>query len=442
MQQTIQKRRRLRNNCNIEIQRKREAVRPPFFICSTQLLLLNLFKDGDKKVSTRARLHNGPNYLRYAMNHSDSPEGRRAVLMLEDGTRFEGTAIGAVGTTSGEVAFNTGMYGYQEIFTDPSYKGQVLVMATAHIGNYGVHAEENESAQTQIAGLVVRNFSEVASRIGDIEPLADRLSRDGIVGIAEIDTRGLIQHIRDCGAMNALISSDGTSETELISRLKATPSMEGLELSSRVTRAEAEDAGNPDSETRIALLDLGNKQNITRCLVKRGAFVRQFPMGTSLDEMKAWNPSGWMISNGPGDPSAMVETISLVRDIVALGQPVFGICLGHQIIALSQGLRTEKMFQGHRGVNHPVKNLVTGKCEITSQNHGFVVSRDSLENVDHITITHEHLNDKTVAGICLENHPVFSVQYHPEASAGPHDSRYLFDQFIHQVQHQTELQNA
>lgn len=393
-----------------------------------------LFKDGDNTPQGRCVWAQPRVYLRGAMTQHDSPEARQAVLLLEDGTRFEGQAIGAVGTTTGEVAFNTGMYGYQEIFTDPSYKGQVLVMATAHIGNYGVHAQENESGQTQIAGLVVRNFSEVASRIGEVEPLADRLERDGIVGIADIDTRGLIQHIRDCGAMNALISSDGTSETELLARLKATPSMEGLELSSQVTRAEAEDAGDPTSDIRIALLDLGNKQNITRCLVERGAFVRQFPMGTSLEEMKAWNPDGWMISNGPGDPSAMTQTIGLVRDIIDLGQPVFGICLGHQVIALSQGLSTEKMFQGHRGVNHPVKNLATGKCEITSQNHGFVVSRASLDNVDQVSVTHEHLNDNTVAGIRLENKPVFSVQYHPEASAGPHDSRYLFDQFIQLIQ--------
>ena len=401
-----------------------------------------LFKDDDKKPLQGGRLPGGSSYLRRAMTQHESQEVRPAVLMLEDGTRFEGNAIGAVGTTTGEVAFNTGMYGYQEIFTDPSYKGQVLVMATAHIGNYGVHAEENESGQTQIAGLVVRNFSEVASRIGEVEPLADRLERDGIVGIADIDTRGLIQHIRDCGAMNALISSDGTPEAELLSRLKATPSMEGLELSSQVTRSEAEDAGNPDSEVRIALLDLGNKQNITRCLTERGAFVRQFPMGTSLEEMTAWKPSGWMISNGPGDPSAMTDTIALVKQIIALGQPVFGICLGHQVIALSQGLTTEKMFQGHRGVNHPVKNLDTGKCEITSQNHGFVVSRESLDAVPNVSITHEHLNDSTVAGIRLEDQPVFSVQYHPEASAGPHDSRYLFDQFIQQIQHHTTLQLA
>ena len=380
-------------------------------------------------------------YLRAPMNQNNSQTPtNRAVLLLEDGTRFEGAAIGATGTTTGEVAFNTGMYGYQEIFTDPSYKGQVLVMATAHIGNYGVHSAENESKSTQIAGLVVRNFSEVASRIGDIEPLADRLERDGIVGIADIDTRGLIQHIRDCGAMNALISSDGTEEAELMERLKSTPSMEGLELSSGVTRSEAEDAGDVDSDVRIALLDLGNKENITRCLTERGAFVRQFPMHTSLEEMQAWGPTGWMISNGPGDPSAMPETISLIKSIIALGQPVFGICLGHQLIALSQGLRTEKMFQGHRGVNHPVKDLESGKCEITSQNHGFVVSRDSLSEATGVTVTHEHLNDGTVAGIKLEGKPVFSVQFHPEASAGPHDSRHLFDRFVTHIQQHSTTQ--
>ena len=371
------------------------------------------------------------------MTQSDTTQDRTAVLILEDGSRFEGRAIGAVGTTTGEVAFNTGMYGYQEIFTDPSYKGQVLVMATAHIGNYGVHVDENESESTQIAGLVVRNFSEVASRVGDIEPLADRLKRDGIVGIADIDTRGLIQHIRDCGAMNALISSDGTPDAALLEQLKTTPSMAGLALSGDVTRKQAEDAGDPESELRIALLDLGNKQNITRCLTERGAFVRQFPMDTPLSEMQAWQPHGWMISNGPGDPSAMKETIALIQDIIGLNQPVFGICLGHQLIALSQGLVTEKMFQGHRGVNHPVKDLDSGKCEITSQNHGFVVSRSSLEGQAHIEVTHEHLNDGTVAGIRLKEHPVFSVQFHPEASAGPHDSRHLFDRFVHNIQQHT-----
>lgn len=371
------------------------------------------------------------------MTQSDSIQDRIAVLILEDGSRFEGRAIGAVGTTTGEVAFNTGMYGYQEIFTDPSYKGQVLVMATPHIGNYGVHADENESDATQIAGLVVRNFSEVASRLGEVEPLADRLKRDGIVGIAGIDTRGLIQHIRDCGAMNALISSDGTDEGDLLRQLKATPSMEGLELSSGVTRQAPEDAGDPASDVRIALLDLGNKQNITRCLTERGAFVRQFPMDTPLSDMQSWNPNGWMISNGPGDPSAMKDTIALIDSIIDLGQPVFGICLGHQLIALSQGLVTEKMFQGHRGVNHPVKDLESGKCEITSQNHGFVVSRSSLEGQANIEVTHEHLNDGTVAGIRLKDNPVFSVQFHPEASAGPHDSRHLFDRFVQHIQQHT-----
>ena len=377
------------------------------------------------------------------MTQLDSSQTKAsAVLLLQDGTRFEGKAIGAIGTTTGEVAFNTGMYGYQEIFTDPSYKGQVLVMATAHIGNYGVHSQENESGSTQIAGLVVRNFSEVASRVGDVETLASRLNRDGIVGIADIDTRGLIQHIRDCGAMNALISSDGTPDAELKARLEQTPSMEGLELSSSVTRSTAEDAGNADSAVRIALLDLGNKENITRCLVERGAFVRQFPMDTALEEMKAWGPTGWMISNGPGDPSAMPDPIGMVGDIIALGQPVFGICLGHQLIALSQGLKTEKMFQGHRGVNHPVKDLESGKCEITSQNHGFVVSRESLDDMSGIVMTHEHLNDGTVAGIRLEGKPVFSVQFHPEASAGPHDSRHLFDRFVQHIKQHSSLQPA
>jgi len=377
------------------------------------------------------------------MTQLDSSQTKAsAVLLLQDGTRFEGKAIGAIGTTTGEVAFNTGMYGYQEIFTDPSYKGQVLVMATAHIGNYGVHSQENESGSTQIAGLVVRNFSEVASRVGDVETLASRLNRDGIVGIADIDTRGLIQHIRDCGAMNALISSDGTPDAELKARLEQTPSMEGLELSSSVTRSTAEDAGNADSAVRIALLDLGNKENITRCLVERGAFVRQFPMDTALEEMKAWGPTGWMISNGPGDPSAMPDTIGMVGDIIALGQPVFGICLGHQLIALSQGLKTEKMFQGHRGVNHPVKDLESGKCEITSQNHGFVVSRESLDDMSGIVMTHEQLNDGTVAGIRLEGKPVFSVQFHPEASAGPHDSRHLFDRFVQHIKQHSSLQPA
>jgi carbamoyl-phosphate synthase small subunit len=354
-----------------------------------------------------------------------------AVLILADGTRFEGHAAGAVGITTGEIAFNTGMYGYQEIFTDPSYHRQILVMATSHIGNYGVHEEEVESSRVQIAGLVTKNFSSIASRVGGNGTLQDYMERDKVVGICDLDTRALVRHIRQSGAMNAIICSDGTSEATLVEMLNAVPSMAGMELSSEVTCSEAYDApATVDSKCKVALLDLGVKTNIIRCLTDRGCDVRVFPMATTADEMLAWSPDGIMLSNGPGDPGAMLETIETVKELVNGGKPIFGICLGHQVLALSQGLKTIKMFNGHRGVNHPIKNLITGKAEITSQNHGFVVDRDSVEANQAVEVTHTHLNDDTVAGIAITGQPVFSVQYHPEASAGPHDSRYLFDQFV------------
>lgn len=354
---------------------------------------------------------------------------RKAVLILEDGTRFEGDAVGAIGTITGEIAFNTGMYGYQEIFTDPSYFGQILVMATDHIGNYGTLESEAESKGVQIAGLVVKNFSSVASRAGDVKSLADFLVRDGVPGIANVDTRALVRHIREAGAMNAIVSSDGTPEEELRRQLAAAPSMEGLELSSKVTCEVAHEEG-PEDGLRVALLDLGVKQSIVDCLTERGCRVRVFPSSTAAEEMLAWTPDGIMLSNGPGDPAAMSDVVAQVARLVEAGLPIFGICLGHQVLALSQGLKTRKMFNGHRGVNHPVKNLITGKAEITSQNHGFVVDRDSLAATKDIEETHMHLNDESVAGIRLKGRPVFSVQYHPEASAGPHDSRYLFDDFV------------
>ena len=354
-----------------------------------------------------------------------------AVLLLADGTRFEGNAAGAIGTTTGEIAFNTGMYGYQEIFTDPSYHRQILVMATAHIGNYGVHEEEVESGRVQIAGLVTKNFSSIASRVGGSGSLNDYMVRDSVVGICDLDTRALVRHIRQSGAMNAVICSDGTDDSRLKEILDAVPSMAGMELSSEVTCSSAHDAAaSGETKCRVALLDLGVKTNIVRCLTDRGCEVRIFPMATSAEEMLAWSPDGIMLSNGPGDPGAMVNTIETVKTLVASGKPLFGICLGHQVLALSQGLKTEKMFNGHRGVNHPIKNLISGKAEITSQNHGFVVNRDSVESSTGVEVTHVHLNDNTVAGIALTGKPVFSVQYHPEASAGPHDSRYLFDQFV------------
>ena len=379
-----------------------------------------------------AVLIRGSYYLR-AMNHNnDQAASKPAVLLLADGTRFEGSSIGAVGVTSGEIAFNTGMYGYQEIFTDPSYMGQVLVMATPHIGNYGIHHKEQESKGSKIAGLVVKSFTKKGSRVGSNGELQAMLERDGVVGISGVDTRGLIQHIREQGAMNALICSDGTAQDVLEQKLAAVPSMEGMELSSSVT-GEIATVHGPEDGLRVALLDLGTKTNIAQCLTKRGAHVKVFPMYSTLEEMQAFAPQGWVVSNGPGDPSAMPATQQLIGEIIELDQPVFGICLGHQLIALSQNLTTSKMFNGHRGVNHPVKDLVTGRCEVTSQNHGFVVSSEEVAGRDDIEQTHVHLNDGTLAGIRLKNRPVFSVQFHPEASAGPHDSRHLFDQFIQSI---------
>jgi len=353
-----------------------------------------------------------------------------AILLLQDGTVFHGKAAGAIGTTTGEIAFNTGMTGYQEIFTDPSYYGQILVMAASHIGNYGVHDDEIESDSIKIAGLVTKKFSENYSRVGASDSLQSYFERDGKVAIRDVDTRALIRHIRNKGAMNAIISSEEPDIEKLKERLAKVPSMEGLELSSKVTCSEAFDVGNSGADFRVAVLDFGAKKNIIRCLVERGCYCRVFPMGTSLSEMEAWNPDGYMLSNGPGDPSVMQDSIKLVADIVKSGRPVFGICLGHQLLAWSCGLNTVKMFNGHRGINHPVINNMTSKGEITSQNHGFVVDMESAKNNSDIEVTHTHLNDGTLAGIQLKGRPVFSVQFHPESSPGPHDSRYLFDSFV------------
>lgn len=355
------------------------------------------------------------------------------VLVLEDGTVFHGKSCGAVGTTTGEIAFNTAMTGYQEVFTDPSYYGQVLVMATAHIGNYGVHLNEVESDSCKVAGVIIKKFSDVASRIGPVGSLQDYLVRDNKVGICDIDTRALVRHIRQAGAMNCIISSDNSDLDTLKAQLAAVPSMNGLELSSLVSCKQPYFYGQEDAEFKVAVIDLGVKKNILRCLAERNCFLQVFPMHTTREEVLAWQPDGIMFSNGPGDPSAMKETIELVKVLIESGIPCFGICLGHQIIGLSQGLSTIKMFNGHRGINHPIKNIISGKCEITSQNHGFVISKESLAQSSDIEVTHYHLNDDTVAGIRLKNRPVFSVQYHPEASAGPHDSRYLFDDFVSEI---------
>ncbi len=357
-------------------------------------------------------------------------EKKPAVLLLEAGTVFDGTAIGKTGTTAGEIAFNTGMTGYQEVFTDPSYYGQILIMNTAHIGNYGVHEQEIESDGIKVAGMVIKKFSDGYSRPSGSKSLQDYMLENEKVGIADVDTRALVRHIRNAGAMNCIISSEQLDIDILKGKLKDVPSMAGLELSSKVTTSSIYDIEPENKVYKVALVDFGVKKNIIRCLAERGCHVRVFPMNTSVEEMESFNPDGYMLSNGPGDPSAMPASVELVKNIVALNKPIFGICLGHQILSLSQGLKTEKMFNGHRGINHPIKNLITGRGEVTSQNHGFVVSKDSVSDNDEIEMTHIHLNDDTLAGIAFKSKPMFSVQYHPEASAGPHDSRYLFDQFI------------
>jgi carbamoyl-phosphate synthase small subunit len=353
-----------------------------------------------------------------------------AVLVLADGTVFQGVSIGKIGTTTGEIAFNTGMTGYQEVFTDPSYFGQILIMTTSHIGNYGVHIDEVESDSIKISGLVVKKFSEIYSRPSANGSLENLMLDSQTVGISDIDTRALVRHIRSKGAMNAIISSENLDINSLKAELAKAPSMDGLELSSYVATKEAFEVSPENPSFRVSLIDFGVKKNIIRCLVERGCHVKVFPLNSTKADMDSFNPDGYMLSNGPGDPSAMPNSISLVKELVDSNKPIFGICLGHQILGLSQGLKTEKMFNGHRGINHPILNLKTGKGEITSQNHGFVISKDSINANPAIAVTHRHLNDDTIAGIELIGKPVFSVQYHPEASAGPHDSRYLFDQFI------------
>lgn len=354
---------------------------------------------------------------------------QKAYLLLEDGLLVEGMAIGKIGTSGGEICFNTGMTGYQEIYTDPSYYGQIIVNTTAHIGNYGALDEEQESGATKIAGVVVNDFAEQYSRKEAQESLQSYLERNGVVGIADVDTRMLVRYIRNKGAMNALISSVLTPD-EMRKEIKKVPSMKGLELASQVSTKEPYFIGDPNAKFKVAALDLGIKNNILRNLARRGCYIKVFPAKTPHSEMAAWNPDGYFISNGPGDPSVMDYAIKTVGQVVASDKPVFGICLGHQLLALSCGLSTYKMHHGHRGLNHPVKNLNSGKGEMTSQNHGFVVSEKDIDKNPAIEVTHLHLNDNTIMGIRLKNKKAFSVQYHPEASPGPHDSNYLFDDFV------------
>jgi carbamoyl-phosphate synthase small subunit len=354
----------------------------------------------------------------------------KAILLLEDGKVFEGKAAGKIGITSGEICFNTGMSGYQEIFTDPSYFGQIIVMTNSHIGNYGIQLEEVESESIKISGMICKKFNSGFSRKRASQSLNDYFISQNIVAISDVDTRAIVRYIRDKGAMNCIISSSELDVEILKNELKKVPSMQGLELSSNVSTQVPFEEKNDNTNKRVALIDFGVKKNIIRSLVERGCHVKVFPMKSKLSEILEFNPDGFMISNGPGDPGVMKEEIELVKNIINTNKPVFGICLGHQIIAQSQGISTYKMHAGHRGINHPVKNIITGKCEVTSQNHGFSISADDLKNSDNIEITHINLNDNTIEGIRLKNKNVFSVQYHPEANPGPWDSRYLFDDFI------------
>ena len=362
---------------------------------------------------------------------------KKAYLLLEDGLLVEGTAIGKIGTTGGEICFNTGMTGYQEIYTDPSYFGQIIVNTTAHIGNYGAKDEEQESDKPKIAGLVVNDFAQEFSRKTAKESLQQYLEKHGVVGIADLDTRMLVRYIRSKGAMNALISSELTPD-QMKEEIRKVPSMNGLELSSIVSTKQAYFVGDSSAAIRVAALDLGIKINILRNLAARGCYIKVFPAKTSFSEMESWQPHGYFISNGPGDPSVMDYAIKTVREILASDKPTFGICLGHQLLALASGISTYKMHHGHRGLNHPVKNLISGKGEMTSQNHGFAVSEKDIEKNPDVEVTHLHLNDNTIMGIRLKNKSAFSVQYHPEASPGPHDSRYLFDQFVEMIQSKVE----
>ena len=353
-----------------------------------------------------------------------------AILLLNDGTIFYGKSIGIKGTTFGEVCFNTGMTGYQEIFTDPSYFGQIMVATNAHVGNYGVNDAEVEANSIMISGLVCKNFSDFNSRVDSSGSLLDYFQKHNLICISDVDTRALVSYIRDHGAQNAVICTDETSVEELKLQLSKVPNMKGLELASKVSTVAPYFYGKSDAKYKIAALDLGVKKNILRNLAQRDCYVKVFPFDASFDEMKNFEPDGYFLSNGPGDPDPLTSAIAVAKKIIDFNLPLFGICLGHQVIALANGVSTYKMFNGHRGINHPVKNILSGKGEITSQNHGFAVDKDELINHPELEITHVHINDGTVAGMRMKNKNCFSVQYHPEASPGPHDSSYLFDQFI------------
>ncbi|MDT0650488.1 glutamine-hydrolyzing carbamoyl-phosphate synthase small subunit [Autumnicola edwardsiae] len=359
---------------------------------------------------------------------------KKAIVLLADGTVFHGKLVGDKGGTAfGEVCFNTGMTGYQEIFTDPSYFGQIMVTTNAHIGNYGTRENEEEADTAQISGLICKNFSYYHSRPAADMSLENFLKKSNLFAISDVDTRALVTYIRKNGAMNAIISSDVDNIEGLKKQLADVPDMNGLELASKVSTREPYFFGSKDAEYKVAVLDVGVKRSILKHLANRDVYCKVFPYNTSYNEMKEWEPDGYLLSNGPGDPQPLENAIQVAKEIMAEDKPLMGICLGHQIIALANGIGTYKMHHGHRGINHPILNQQTGKGEMTSQNHGFSVNKEEAENHPDVEVTHTHLNDHTVAGLKMKNKNCFSVQYHPEASPGPNDAHYLFDEFLERL---------
>ena len=359
-----------------------------------------------------------------------------AILVLENGLIFEGNAFGAYGTTSGELCFNTGMVGYQEILTDPSYCGQVVTMTYPHIGNYGINANYSESKSIQVSGFIVKEGSQHPSNYLSQSSITEYLEQHNIVGIQNLDTRAITRVIRAEGSMNAIISSEILDSKILKKQLQTIPSMEGLNLIERVTCSKIYKYSKPKKILfKIVAIDFGIKTNILRLLKKQGCEITVVPATITSDEIQKINPDGIFLSNGPGDPAAALDAIKCIQSLIG-NYPIFGICLGHQLLALALGAKTFKLKYGHRGCNHPVKNLETGKVEITSQNHGFAVSKDNIPS--NIKITHINLNDDTVAGISCSNIKAFSIQYHPESCPGPNDSQYLFDHFIQLMHREKE----
>lgn len=361
-----------------------------------------------------------------------------AVLVLEDGRSFSGRAVGAPGTTFGEVVFNTGMSGYQETLTDPSYRGQIVVMTAAHIGNYGLNDVDVESSRIQVAGFCARHFPDRFSSARGKEPIGQGLLEGGVVGIDGLDARALVRHLRSRGVMRGAISTETRSKADqasLVEKVKEQPTMAGAALALTVGTTTRYGVALPPGvvrKGRVAAIDYGIKRNILRMLAARGLEPTVFPATTSADELLAERFDGYFLSNGPGDPDALPSCVAEVKRLVESGRPVFGICLGQQLLGLALGGTTYKLKFGHRGANHPVKDVQTGRVAITSQNHGFSVAAESLP--PDVEITHVNLNDGTCEGFRATDRPVFAVQYHPESSPGPHDSAALFDEFVSLVE--------